>query len=104
MTKSVEQWIRLSEYRLKSAHVLHESGQHLDAVFNLQQAVELMMKAWVANRTQKNPPKTHDLIELAGLVEAIPPTQRHVLEELHDVRVPLRYPDDFDEALEALHL
>jgi hypothetical protein len=48
------------------------------------------------------PPKTHDLLELAALgnVPADTP-QCETLNEVHDVSVPLRYPDNLDEALEA---
>jgi len=86
---------------MRSARVLHESGQHLDAVFNFQQAIEFMMKAIITIQSKQNPPRTHDLLELAGLLGFIPPAQRLILDELHDVSVPLRYPDDLDEALEA---
>ena len=101
MPKNVE-WGRLSDYRLKSGWVLHESGQHLDAVFNFQQAIEFMLKAVIASEGLSTPPKTHDLLELAALgkIPADAP-QRRILDEVHDVSVPLRYPDNLDEALEA---
>jgi HEPN domain-containing protein len=98
---SFEQWVQLSEYRLRSAHILHESGQHLDAVFHFQQAIEYLLKAVVARQGQ-TPPRTHDLLELAGLLsETLPAPQLKTLDELHDISVPLRYPDDLNEALEA---
>lgn len=102
MTKPAEHWLRLSEYRVRSAKILHESGQHLDAVFNFQQAIEYMLKAVIFHQRNKNPPRTHDLLRLiAELSEPVPPTPLRILDELHDVSVPLRYPDDLDEALEA---
>ena len=102
MTKPVDEWVRLSEYRVKSANVLHESGQHLDAVFNFQQAIEYALKALIIHQSKENPPRTHDLLELAALLsEKLPFPQQKILDELHDVSVPLRYPDDLDEALAA---
>lgn len=87
---------------MRSAKVLHESAQHLDSVFNLQQALEYMLKAVITHRTQKAPPRTHDLLELVVVInEKVPPEQIRILDELHDVSVPLRYPDDLDEAIEA---
>jgi HEPN domain-containing protein len=87
---------------MRSAKVLHESGQHLDAVFNLQQSIEFMLKALIAHRSQIVPPKTHDLLELlSASKETFPAEQMKILDELHDISVPLRYPDDLDEALES---
>jgi len=102
MENAAEQWKRLSDYRMQSANVLHESGQHLDAVFHFQQSIEFMLKAVIARQSSQHPPRTHDLIELATLLKKpLPADQLKILDELHDVSVPLRYPDDLDEALEA---
>ena len=50
----------------------------------------------------KIPPRSHDLLALAALLqEEFPEKQMKIIDELHDVSVPLRYPDDLDEALEA---
>ena len=101
MTKPTQQWAKLSSYHVRSAQVLHESGQHLDAVFHFQQAIELMLKALIQQQGTK-PSKTHDLLELAAcLTKPIPAEQVRILDELHDISVPLRYPDDLDEALES---
>jgi len=41
-------------------------------------------------------------LALAALLqEEFPEKQMKIIDELHDVSVPLRYPDDLDEALEA---
>jgi HEPN domain-containing protein len=102
MTKSVEQWARLADYRMRSAAVLHESGQHLDAVFHLQQAIEYLLKGLLQNQGLQPLPKSHDLLELLGLwKQKVPEAQRKIIDELHDISVPLRYPDDLDEAIQA---
>ena len=45
---------------------------------------------------------SRSLLELAALLpKELPSTQQRILDELHDVNVPLRYPDDLDEALAA---
>lgn len=79
-----------------------ESGQYLDAVFHFQQSIEYMLKALLSAQEGKDPPREHDLLELTGrLKTAIPADKLKIVDALHDVSIPLRYPDDFDEALES---
>ncbi len=102
MNPKAERWTKLADYRFRSATVLMESGQNLDAVFHLQQSLEYVLKALLASQLIEPIPRSHDLLELASLVKpSITGEHALLLADLHDVSVPLRYPDDLAEALEA---
>jgi HEPN domain-containing protein len=58
-------------------------------------AVEKSLKAIVAKRTKKIPPKTHNLyylIKLAGL--GLPVAHQEIIAHLNQASIPTRYPED----------
>ncbi len=91
-------WIAKADSDLASARTIaSSSGPYDGARFHCQQAVEKLMKGFLASR-ERTFPFTHDLDRLAGLCEAIEPSLRLTIPEvvaLTDYAVKLRYDNDF---------
>ena len=62
---SVERWAEQARYDLDTARAMLDSGRYLYVVFCCQQAVEKMLKAVIAKRTNTFPPRIHALVHLA---------------------------------------
>lgn len=102
MKKRTAQWVQSARYRLKSAKLLLQGHQFVDAIFHCQQSIELMLKALLSEQEEADPPREHDLLKLSNRLKfPLPPLQKQITGELHDVSVPLRYPDDFVETVES---
>src|SRR5271166_3436245 len=102
MKKRTEQWVDSAEYRFSSAKVLLIGKQYIDSVFHCQQAIELMVKAILSEQQEQDPPRDHDLLKLCSKLKwPLPPEQKKIIDELRDVSVPLRYPDDFFDTFES---
>ena len=81
-----------------SAEGLQRLGQHMHAIFFLQQAVEKTLKALLLKQTESEPPRIHSLRNLAercGL--NLTAEQTLLLENLNDYYVESRYPGDWVE-------
>lgn len=95
MAKFIENWVKSSEYDIKTAGVMFKGGRYIYVIFMCHLAVEKFLKAIVAKRVKKIPPKTHDLhylIKLAGL--EIPVAQQKIISHLNQASIPTRYPED----------
>ena len=95
MNKSVANWIKSSEYDIRTAKVMEEGGRHIYVVFMCHLAVEKSLKAIVTKRTRKIPPKTHDLYYLIKLADLeVPFTYQKIISHLNQASIPTRYPED----------
>ena len=65
MSASSQHWAEQARYDLDTARAMFDSGRHLYVLFCCQQAVEKMLKALIAERSQVLPPRTHNLVRLA---------------------------------------
>ena len=95
MNRYIKNWIKGSEYDIRTAKVMEKGGRYIYVIFMCHLAVEKFLKAMVAKRTRKIPPKTHDLfylIKLAGL--DISPAYQKIISHLNQASIPTRYPED----------
>lgn len=102
MNKAISNWVRSSEYDIRTAEALYKSKRFVYVIFMCHLAVEKALKAIVAHETKKIPPKTHDLFYLVklsslDLPEAYVPTLMH----LNEASVPTRYPEDIVKLAKA---
>lgn len=96
--KDVLQWIKLSDYDIKTAKAMQEKGRYLYVLFCCQQAVEKRLKALVVKVTQTFPPKLHDLIRLADLTRIdLNAEQKIFLRKLANYYIETRYPEETEE-------
>lgn len=91
-------WIAKADSDLQTMRILFENEGPLDtACFHAQQAIEKLLKAFLAYH-QRNIPKIHDLDELQRLclsIDAIPQLEEVDLTEITDFAVEMRYDLEF---------
>ena len=68
-SKPFSEWLKQSDYDLKTAKAMLDAGRFIYCVFMCHLALEKILKAFVAIETKQLPPKTHDLI---ALIRALP--------------------------------
>lgn len=95
MEKDVRRWIDLSTYDFETAKAMLRTGRYLYVLFCCQQALEKRLKGFVVQVTQTMPPKTHDLLRLAGLVHLELNEERELLlRKLTNYYIETRYPEE----------
>ncbi len=91
-------WLDYAADDLKSAEVLLKEGITSMVCFHSQQAVEKLLKAYLAANS-KQIPRTHNLIRLRAICEELAGKQFEIKDEqisfLNDVYIDSRYPSDF---------
>src|SRR3989338_3705880 len=95
MNKAIANWIKSSEYDIKTAEALYKSKRFVYVIFMCHLAVGKVLKAIVVHKTKKTPPKTHDLFYLVKLSSLdLPENYTPTLMHLNEASVPTRYPED----------
>lgn len=98
--KSVRNWIASAEYDLETAKHMFNTGRYLYVIFMCHLSLEKMLKAHVELHENKFPPKIHDLKVLLERAELkIPATLTSIIKELDYESIPIRYPEDLNNAL-----
>jgi HEPN domain-containing protein len=67
MKANSDYWITEAKESFASAEVLFDGKRYLEAAFFCHLAIEKALKAFVAERTEQIPPKTHNLSLLAEM-------------------------------------
>ena len=92
MKPETEEWLKIADHDIRGAASLLEDRLWPGAAYFCQQAAEKLLKAVVTER-ELEPPKTHDLVELADLAGIeLTEEQRTFLTRLSDHAVRSRYP------------
>ena len=99
MREDVAEWLQVADHDIRGAESLLRDGLWPGAAYFCQQAAEKLLKAAVTER-EMEPPKTHDLVELADLAGIeLTDEQRTFLTRLSDHAVRSRYPGaEYNEA------
>lgn len=94
IAKQVAWWQESAKDALGAARDLLEKGRRRYALFFAHLALEKALKACVCRRSQKTPPRTHNLLQLAGLAQlALSPEQREELGLMNMFCLEGRYPE-----------
>jgi HEPN domain-containing protein len=102
MRKDSENYLISSEYDFTTARHMLKTGRHVYVVFMCHIAIEKLLKAIVAEKTDKLPPKTHNLIYLIKLADlTIPQDLFDFIAKINNASVVTRYPEDFNLLLES---
>jgi HEPN domain-containing protein len=102
MRKDTESLILSSEYDITTAHHMLKTDRYVYVVFMCHMAIEKMLKAIVAEVTNKVPPKTHNLLYLIKLANiTIPQTLFDFIAKINNASVVTRYPEDFKQLIES---
>ena len=102
MKKIVTNWIKSSEYDIKTAEAMYKARRFVYVIFMCHLSVEKSLKAIVAKNTKSVPPKTHDLFYLVKLASLeVPDLHKPILMHLNEASVPTRYPEDINKLIKA---
>jgi HEPN domain-containing protein len=98
--KPPEEWFKQADYDLETAETLFKSGKYIYTVFMCHLSIEKALKGLYAKKFKKYPPKTHDLSYLTKKINLkLPKLHQDFLEDLNDLSVPTRYPDELENLL-----
>ena len=92
MKPVVQEWLEFAKTDLKAAELLvSDPTLTAPASFHSQQCAEKCLKA-VVESMGLNPPKTHDLIRIYGMVEDFITINEDMLAKLNEIYIDVRYP------------
>lgn len=98
--KLPEEWFKQADYDLETAEAMFNTGRYIYTVFMCHLSIEKALKGLFTKKLNQNPSKTHDLIYIVEKIELKFPTKfQAFLEDLNDLSVPTRYPDDLETLL-----
>jgi len=93
--KIIKEWVKMSQYDLKTAGAMLETGRYLYVTFMCQQSVEKILKAVYIYKKNELPPRTHNLAYLADVLEiALLDTEKRLLYQLNQFYLESRYPNE----------
>ena len=95
MDKIVEHWVERSRYDLDTAKIMLDTGRYLYVAYMCQQAVEKILKAFIAQLGKENFPihNLNRLAEIATISNELTPEQFNFLAELTPYHIEARYGD-----------
>ena len=95
MLKATANWLAQVDYDVATAEQMLHAGRYIYVIFMSHMALEKTLKALVTEETQKLPPRTHNLIDLAQRAQVVlSQEQQDFLGKLNNISVVVRYPDD----------
>ena len=103
MKKTTQNWLKSSEYDLKTAAFLLKSKRYIYVVFMCHLSLEKTLKAILSEVFRELPPYTHNLnrlLELGGIT--LPEDMQSFLNTINLQSVPTRYPEDFSRLSKEL--
>jgi HEPN domain-containing protein len=100
MRPDTANWVALAEYDLETARHMLITGRLIYVVFMCHLSLEKILKAHIAESTERLPPKSHDLIYLVKKSGLTPP-QSHLefIGQINNASIPTRYPEDLQRSL-----
>jgi len=102
MNKSIINWLKSSQYDLKTADHMLKTGRYIYVLFMCHLSVEKLLKALYEMTLKKVAPKTHNLVFLLKTSEIeLPEKYLEILESLNDLSIVTRYPEDVDAMVKA---
>jgi HEPN domain-containing protein len=98
--KYSQEWMKQADYDIGTAGVMLDGGKYLYCVFMCHLSIEKAFKALYVKSFTKNAPKIHSLVYFAQSMNLrLSQESKEFIEELDDVSVPTRYPDELDRLL-----
>jgi len=102
MRKETENWLSASEYDLTTAGHMFNTGRYLYVIFMCHLCIEKLVKAIVHEKTEKLPPKSHDLIYISNIAEIqFPEDLLDFIGKINNASIVTRYPEDLSKVISA---
>lgn len=97
MTKEehINYWLNSADHDLESSESLFHAGKYSWSLFIGHIVIEKGLKALFVSRSDnKIPPKIHNLVKLAEILEIpLNESQKMLLDEINDFNIEARYPE-----------
>lgn len=95
MSKNPQEWLNQADYDMETAEYIFSGKRYIYAVFMIHLAIEKALKGVFHKKRGEFPPKTHNLIYLAGECYLKPPKDIGLfLAKLNEASIVTRYPED----------
>ena len=102
MDKNIANWIKSSNYDLKTSEHMFKTGRYIYVLFMCHLSVEKLLKGMYETTFKKVPPKTHNLIYLTNTIGIeLPDDHLETLESLNDLSIVTRYPEDIEAMIKS---
>lgn len=89
-----------AQYDFETAEAMFKAGRNIYCVFMCHLAIEKMLKVLYNKSLSKIPPKVHSLVYLVQAQKLkLSKNLEGFLENLDNVSVPTRYPDELDKLI-----
>ena len=98
--KTFQEWLFQSEYDLKTAEAMFDSGRYFYAAFMCHLSIEKCLKGLFTKTLNELPPKTHNLVYLLEKIGIKAP--EHINQFIYSINaesVATRYPEDLQQLL-----
>lgn len=93
--KYIQNWFKGSDYDIVTAQAMLKSRRCIYVIFMCHLSVEKFLKGIIAQKSNKIPPKTHNLYLLLKLSGIKPPgVHNKIISHLNEASIPMRYPED----------
>ena len=105
MNERANYWLELSDYDIITAQAILETQRLLYVGFMCHQAIEKILKAYCSEKTNEQPPYTHNLTRLAeisGISQLPSPGQFELIDTLEPLNIEARYPSYKERLLKSL--
>ncbi len=97
-----KEWIDQSEYDFETAKAMLKTKRYIYCVFMCHLSVEKMLKGLYWKNLKDVPPKAHSLVYLVQIQKLdLPEGIKGFFENLDEVSVPTRYPDQLERLLKV---
>ena len=99
MKEITKSWLEFVDKDLILVEELIGKGQHAEVIsFHLQQAMEKIIKAYIQETSEIEPPKIHNLIALINIANLeVDGQDEEVLNDLNFIYIESRYPQSIRE-------
>ncbi len=100
ISKTVANWIKISDYDLTTAAAMLKSKRYLYVAFTCQQCIEKLMKALYITLHKDTPPYTHNLIRLSELIKIesdLSQEQKETINVLNAYYIKTRYSEEMEK-------
>jgi HEPN domain-containing protein len=96
--KAPEEWFRQAFYDIDTAEYLFNGGRYIYAVFICHLSLEKALKGLYQKKTEKIPPRVHNLIFLIEKIGLeLPDDLFNWVFALNRISIPTRYPEDLEK-------
>lgn len=100
-TRFVQEWLKQAQYDMRVARLMLKGGRTPYAVFMCHLSIEKALKGLYCRKFGEVPPKTHNLLYLAGRSGVrLKAEHEKFLAKRNEAQIATRYPDDLAQVLE----